>query len=140
MQREGYKNSTIKSAIKTLKAVGNRCNIQNPTELKTYLATATYTQNRKHKIITDANRLYQQLGIKWDRPRSGPVEMPTFLPTEEEINQLIDGLGPKLAAFMMTVKDTYARAGEILINWLALPAFTLAFLRLALFKAKRRES
>ena len=39
--------------------------------------------------------------------------MPTFLPTEEEINQLIGGLGPKLAAFMMTVKDTYARAGEV---------------------------
>jgi len=36
-------------------------------ELKTYLATATYTQNRKHKIICDAARLYRQLGIKWDR-------------------------------------------------------------------------
>ena len=87
-------------------------------ELKTYLATATYTENRKHKIITDANRLYRQLGIKWQPPRSGPVEMPTFLPTEEEINQLIGGLGPKLAAFMMTVKDTYARAGEVFnLRW-----------------------
>jgi hypothetical protein len=110
MQREGYKNSTIKSAIKTLKAVGNRCNITDPMELKTYLATAAYTQNRKHKIIEDANRLYRQLGTHWERPRSGPVETPTFLPTEEEINQLIGGLGPKLAAYMMTVKDTYARA------------------------------
>jgi len=36
------KATTIKSAIKTLKAVNNRCNITNPTELKTYLATATY--------------------------------------------------------------------------------------------------
>ena len=67
---------------------------------------------RKHKIITDANRLYRQLGIHWERPLSGPVEMPTFLPTEEEINQLIGGLGPKLVAFMMLVKDTYARACE----------------------------
>jgi hypothetical protein len=54
MEREGYKRSTIKSAIKTL------------------LATATYTQNRKHKIITDVSGLYRQLGIKWERPRSGP--------------------------------------------------------------------
>jgi integrase len=44
--------------------------------------------------------------------------MPTFLPTEEEINQLIGGLGSKLAAFMMTVKDTYARAGEVFdLKW-----------------------
>jgi integrase len=118
MTREGYKNSTIKSTVKTLKAVSNRCNINNPTELKTYLATATYTPNRKHKIICDANRLYRQLGIKWERPRSRPVETPTFLPIEEEINQLIGGLGPKLAAFMMTVKDTYARAGEVFnLKW-----------------------
>jgi integrase len=118
MTREGYKRSTIKSAVKTLKAVANRCSITNPTELKTYLATATYTQNRRHKIITDANRLYRQLGIKWQPSRSGPVETPTFLPTEEEINQLIGGLGPKLAAFMMTVKDTYARAGEVFnLKW-----------------------
>ncbi len=116
--KAGYKNSRIKSAIKTLKAVANQCNISNPVELKTYLATAAYTQNRKHKIITDADRLYKQIGIKWERPRCGPVEMPTFLPTEEEINQLIGGLGPKLAAFMMTVKDTYARAGEIFnLKW-----------------------
>jgi len=72
MQREGYKNSTIKSAIKTLKAVANRCNITNPIELKTHLATANYTQNRKHKIICDIARLYRQLGIQWERPRSGP--------------------------------------------------------------------
>jgi hypothetical protein len=57
MQRKGYRKSTIK-AIKTLKAVANRCNITNPTELKTYLAAATYTQNRKHKIICDIARLY----------------------------------------------------------------------------------
>ncbi|HYB66954.1 MAG TPA: hypothetical protein VEC43_01390, partial [Candidatus Acidoferrales bacterium] len=53
MEREGCKRSTIKSSVKTL------------------LATATYTQNRKHKIITDVSRLYRQLGIKWERPRSG---------------------------------------------------------------------
>jgi NAD-dependent dihydropyrimidine dehydrogenase PreA subunit len=53
MTREGYKNSIIKSAVKTLTAVANRCNIANPIELKSYLATATYTENRKHKMIND---------------------------------------------------------------------------------------
>jgi hypothetical protein len=41
---------------------------------------------------------------------------------------------------MLRVKDTYARAWEILMSWLALPDFTLAFLALALLKAKWRES
>jgi hypothetical protein len=104
MSREGYKTSTIKAAVKTLKAVANRCNITNPTELKTYLATAHYSENRRHKIISDVDRLYRQLGIRWERPLSGPVETPTFLPTEEEINQLIGGLGPILSIFDITLR------------------------------------
>jgi len=73
MQQQGYRTSTIKAAVKTLKAVNNRCNLQNPTELKTHLATTPYSGNRRHKIITDTNRLYRQLKIPWQPPRSQPV-------------------------------------------------------------------
>jgi len=98
--------------VKTLKALSKRCNFLIPSELKAYIASAGYSENRKDKIIGDLDRLYRQLGIRWDRPLSRRVETLPFIPTEEEINQLTGGLGPKLAAFMMLVKDTYARACE----------------------------
>jgi integrase len=118
MQQHGYRPSTIKGTVKTLKTLSNRCNLANPTDVKTHLATHPYTENRKFKIINDLNRLYKHLGISWERPRSRRVETLPFLPTEEEINQLIGGLGPKLACYMLLVKDTYARACEVFnLKW-----------------------
>jgi integrase len=113
MQQHGYRPSTIKATVKTLKTLNRRCNLANPTYVKTHLATHPYTENRKFKIINDINRLYKHLNIPWQRPRSRRIETLPFLPTEEEINQLIGGLGPKLACYMLLVKDTYARACEV---------------------------
>lgn len=121
MSRQGYRPTTIKGSVKTLKALANRCNFLNPTEFKTYLANAGYSENRKDKVLSDVDRLYRQLSIRWDRPLSRRVETLPFIPTEEEINQLTGGLGPKLAAFMMLVKDTYARACEAFnLKWIDL--------------------
>jgi len=94
MQQHGYRPSTIKGTVKTLKTLSRRCNIANPTDVKTHLAIHPYTENRKFKIINDINRLYKHLAIPWERPRSRRIETLPCLPTEDEINQLIGGLGP----------------------------------------------
>ena len=107
MSQHGYSPSTIKATVKTLKTLSRRCNLANPTEVKTHLATHPYSENRRFKIINDLNRLYKQLGIAWERPRSRRVDTLPFLPTEEEPNQLIGGLGPKLACYMFVVKGAF---------------------------------
>jgi integrase len=118
MQQHGYRPSTIKATVKTLKTLSRRCNLANSTDVKTHLATHPYTENRGFKIINDINRLYKHLAIPWERPRSRRIETLPFLPTEEELNQLIGGLGPKLASYMLLVKDTYARACEVFnLKW-----------------------
>jgi hypothetical protein len=38
MRREGYRSPTIRGAVKTLKAVGRRCNLLNPEAFKDYLS------------------------------------------------------------------------------------------------------
>jgi hypothetical protein len=76
MQQHGYRPSTIKATVKTLKTLSRRCNLANPTDVKTNLATHPYTENRKFKIIND---------ISWERPRSRRIETLPFLPTEDEI-------------------------------------------------------
>jgi len=81
MSRQGYRPTTIKGSVKTLKALSRRCNFLNPTEFKTYLATAGYSENRKDKVLSDVDRLYKQLGIRWDRPLSRRVETLLFIPT-----------------------------------------------------------
>ena len=38
MKREGYRPSTIRAAVKTLKAVGRRCDILDPNRFRNYLS------------------------------------------------------------------------------------------------------
>lgn len=118
MQREGYRPATIKAAVKTLKTVGRRCNILRPEEIKGYLVRANYEENRKDKILGDLARFYKSLKIDFYRPLSRRVETLPFIPTEEETNLLIGGLGPKLSAFTRLVKETGARPMEIFqLKW-----------------------
>ena len=113
MRKEGYRPSTIRGAVKNLKALSRHCNILNPESLKAYLATSTYGENNKDKIIGDMARFYKSLNIAWHRPLSRRVETLPFIPLEAEIDQLIGGLGPKLSAFTRIVKETGARPYEI---------------------------
>jgi len=57
MKKEGYRPSTIRGAIKNLKALSRHCNILNPESLKAYLATPTYRENNKDRIIGDMVRI-----------------------------------------------------------------------------------
>jgi len=42
-----------------------------------------------------------------------------FIPTEEEINQLIAGCGKRTATFLQVLKDTRARTAEALkLRWI----------------------
>ena len=118
MRREGYGTPTIRAAVKTLKAVGRRCNILNPESFKDYLSKATYSENRRDKILGDLTRFYKWLGIDFYRPLSRRVETLPFIPLESEIDSLIGGLGPKLSAFTRLVKETGARPMEIFqLRW-----------------------
>jgi len=82
MQKQGYRPSTVRAAVKTLRAVGRRCDFLDPETFKDYLSKAKYGENRRDKILGDVDRLYKQLGIKWYRPISRRVETLPFIPLE----------------------------------------------------------
>lgn len=118
MRREGYRPPTIRAAVKTLKAVGRQCNILKPEEFKNYLARASYSENRRDKILGDLTRFYKWLRVDFYRPLSRRVETLPFIPLESEIDSLVGGLDPKLSAFTRLVKETGARPMEIFqLKW-----------------------
>ena len=47
--------STVRAAVKTLKAVGRQCDILNPGKSKDYLSKAKYGENRRDKILGDVD-------------------------------------------------------------------------------------
>jgi integrase len=51
-------------------------------------------------------------GGKWNPPRYHRIEKIPFIPTEQEIDQLIAGCGEKTAVLLQALKETEMRIGE----------------------------
>jgi integrase len=112
MQKEGYRASTIESAISSLKAVARRANLLEPESVKRYLAAAQLTQGRKEALTVRLARFYKYKGTSWIPPRYKRIEKLPFIPPESEVDQLISGMGKKQACFLRLLKETGMRPGE----------------------------
>jgi hypothetical protein len=59
MRKQGYRPSTIRSTIDTLKAVARKTNLLDPEAVKTHLASASVSVGRKEKVCQDLARFYK---------------------------------------------------------------------------------
>ena len=100
MRKTGYRNSTTQTCVRALKGLARRTNLLEPESVKSYLANAELSENRKTKLLEDVSRFYAYLKIPFSRPRYKRIETLPFIPLEGEIDQLIAGVGQKSAAFL----------------------------------------
>ena len=112
MRKQGYRPSTIQATINTLKALTKQTPLLDPEAVKTQLAHAQVSVNRKEKICQDLARFYRYRGIHFDMPRYNRIPKLPFIPLEAEIDQLISGVGSKTATFLRLLKETGMRPGE----------------------------
>jgi integrase len=112
MRREGYRESTIRPCIRALRGIAKRTNLLNPEAVKSYLASADLSDNRKEKLTHDLTRFYKWKHIPFQKPTYRRVEKLPFIPLESEVDQLISGVGSKTATFLQLLKETGMRAGE----------------------------
>lgn len=119
LKKNGYSEGTIRTyssyLILLLKAGAY---LLNPEKVKEVIARKKWSENTKF-IATNAYRAFLKfLGIMWKPPRYRQVLKIPFIPTEEEINQLIAASGRKLAAFLRMLKETGMRCGEaLMLEW-----------------------
>jgi len=112
MRKQGYRESTIQPCIRSLRAMAKRTNLLNPESVKTYLASAQLSENRKEKLTHDLTRFYRYNNIRFEKPNYRRIEKIPFIPLETEVDQLISGAGKKTATFLQLLRETGARPGE----------------------------
>jgi integrase len=112
MRKQGYRESTTQPCIRSLRAIAKRTNLLNPESVKTYLASAQLSENRKEKLTHDLTRFYRYNNIRFEKPNYRRIEKLPFIPLESEIDQLISGVGKKTATFLQLLRETGARSGE----------------------------
>ena len=69
MQKSGYRPSTIRSAVGSLKAIARRTSLTSPETVKTYMESGTFSQNRKQTVYEHLTRFYKWKCAPFNAPR-----------------------------------------------------------------------
>jgi hypothetical protein len=112
MQKQGYRKSTVRYCVQALKSLARNANLLEPESVKTYLASADFSESRKAKLTEDLARFYTYKRIPFDKPNYKRIEKLPFIPLEVEVDQLIAGAGRKVGTFLRLIKETGIRAGS----------------------------
>jgi integrase len=112
MQKQGYRKSTIHYGIQALKSIARRSNLLDPDSVKGFLASASFSEARKAKLVEDLDGFYRWKHITFNKPYYRRIDRLPFIPLESEIDQLISGAGKKTATFLQLLKETGMRPGE----------------------------
>jgi len=114
LQKNGRNQVTIGNYRKFLnRLLRQGLNLLDPEELKGFIAKAKWKPSTKITAVRMLNVWFRFLKIEWNPPKYTPETTIPFIPTEDELNQLIAGVGKKTATYLQLLKETGARPGEI---------------------------
>jgi len=120
MKKEGYAENTISRRIRLLTTLVKRgADLFDPESVKATIAEQqNWSPKTKEIAVETYSCLLQMLGGTWQKPHyKSPRRLP-FIPTEQEINELIAGCNKKTATFLQLLKETGARCGEAwMLKW-----------------------
>lgn len=119
MKLNGLAEETIKTSVRKLKQVAKQCNITNPYEVKEFLSEVKWKNSTKHRFVGIYNSFLTTIGKTWKPPKYKKETTTPFIPTKEEIDQLIASTQRlSTTASIMLMHETGARIGEIeKITW-----------------------
>ncbi|MDX1813221.1 MAG: site-specific integrase [Candidatus Bathyarchaeia archaeon] len=119
-KKEGMTDATIKTFNSAMKRLSKSADISDPESVKEAIAEMKVKENTKVSYCVAYTVFLKFQGKTWKPPRYRyRQKLPEFLPTEEEINSLIAGCGPKTGTILQLIKETGMRIGECLtLKWM----------------------
>jgi integrase/recombinase XerD len=113
LKKRGLAESTIKQRVHRLRQLVKKgADLDAPDTISTILATSNWSESNKRVFIVAYKSFAKTYKLEWDAPKTRVEDKIPFIPTEDEINQLIAGCGKKTATFLQVLKDTAARTAE----------------------------
>ena len=122
LNKEAKSKDTIITYTGCLRRLARHADLDDPESVKEYLAKLKNSVNTKANYCVAYTAFLTWQDKKWRAPKyTARSPIPEFIPTEQEIDQLIVGCGKKTAAFLQTIKETGMRIGEcVRLPWTAL--------------------
>jgi integrase len=113
MKKDGKADATITTAVARLKRLSKLCNVNEPEQVKTILATAEWKNATKRHVAQIYRYYLKYINKTWTEPKYTQESRIPFIPTETEIDSLISAGSPKTATLLQLLKETGARIGEV---------------------------
>jgi len=113
MKNDGYCETTIYSTSRRLRMIARDTDIDNPEKVKEYIAQKTATNGYKENLVDIYDRYVHYNGLSWQRPYYIRESQTPYVPTEEEINILINSSPPRYALVLSIPRDTGMRPIEL---------------------------
>jgi integrase len=119
MKINGYADATIHLSWSILEILVKRgANLQQPKTVKKVISEQKWSGNRKRNVINAYTQFLKYLGLTWNPPSYTLTRKIPFIPTEQEIDDLIAGCPNTVATFLQLLKETAMRCGEALrLKW-----------------------
>ncbi len=101
-----------------LHTLSRQCNIDNPYEVLEFLANAKWRNVTKNLVARYYHHYVKSIGKKWIKPKYANEERYPYIPTEQEIDQIIASSSTKYATALLTLKETGMRTDELMkLQW-----------------------
>jgi integrase len=119
MKKEGYSESTILGKTEILNRLMKLgANLSQPETVKDVIANQNWSPGRKANAVYAYALFAKWLGITWSPPRIRIPEKLPFIPSKEELNDLVAGCTKHVALALQIAMETGARVGEIFrLRW-----------------------
>jgi len=92
----------------------NNLNLDDPEQVKLFIATnEKWSSGHKSQAVYAYNTYAKMKSIQWTIPNYPKNETLPFVPTEKEIDALIDGTCKKISIVLQALKETGFRIGEL---------------------------
>ena len=121
LQKQGYDELTRKKRYYKLRRLTQLgADLKDPESVKEVLGKqASWLDAYKRQICYAYENFLAMKGMKWERPiyKASDRQIP-FIPTEAELDQLINGSGKRIGTFLQGLKDTGCDPMELAsISW-----------------------
>jgi integrase len=112
LKKNGRAEKTIETVSKRLRLLAERCDINDPEQVKATIANLQWQNSTKKATIGIYNGYLSFIGKQWQKPEYATENKIPFIPTEQEIDSLISASRNKTATLLQFLKETGARIGE----------------------------
>jgi len=112
-RKDGRASDTIRTRVQFLKQMARTCNINDPEQVKTYIANADWNNKTKTKNADSYTAYARFKKLQWTPPKYMNVTKLPFIPTEQEIDLLISATGKMTSTVLQCLKETGIRIDEL---------------------------